>query len=62
MRKFASLFAMLMLFSVLAFAQTRTVTGVVRDNQGIPFLLPLLQKREPEMPFRLTLMAHIPLG
>jgi len=39
MRKFASLFAMLMLFSVLAFAQTRTVSGQVRDEKGeaIPF-------------------------
>ncbi|HYH16889.1 MAG TPA: SusC/RagA family TonB-linked outer membrane protein [Flavisolibacter sp.] len=36
MRKIASLFTMLMLFSVLAFAQTRTVTGVVRDDKGDP--------------------------
>jgi TonB-linked SusC/RagA family outer membrane protein len=36
MRKIASLLAMLMLFSVLAFAQTRTVTGTVRDAQGNP--------------------------
>ncbi len=39
MRKIASLLMMLILFSVLAFAQTRTVTGTVRDSQGnaIPF-------------------------
>ena len=39
MRKIASLFTMLMLCSVLAFAQTRTVSGVVRDDKGgpIPF-------------------------
>ncbi len=36
MRKIASLLTMLMLFSVLAFAQTRNVTGTVRDNQGNP--------------------------
>jgi len=36
MRKIASLLTMLMLFSVLAFAQTRTVTGTVRDAQGNP--------------------------
>jgi len=36
MRKIASLLAMLMLCSVLAFAQTRTVTGVVRDDKGDP--------------------------
>lgn len=36
MRKIASLLAMLMLFNVLAFAQTRTVTGQVRDDKGEP--------------------------
>ena len=36
MRKFTLLLAMLMLFSVLAISQTRTVTGTVRDNQGNP--------------------------
>src|SRR5690606_5658164 len=36
MRKFASFFAMLMLFSVFAFAQNRTVKGTVKDNNGIP--------------------------
>lgn len=34
MRKIASLLSMLMLLSVLAFAQTRTVTGQVRDARG----------------------------
>jgi TonB-linked SusC/RagA family outer membrane protein len=39
MRKIASLLSMLMLLSVLAFAQTRTVTGQVRDSrgEGVPF-------------------------
>jgi TonB-linked SusC/RagA family outer membrane protein len=36
MRKIASLLTMLMLFSVLAFAQTRAVTGQVKDAQGNP--------------------------
>jgi TonB-linked SusC/RagA family outer membrane protein len=36
MRKAASMLTMLMLFCVLAFAQTRTVTGTVRDAQGNP--------------------------
>ncbi|HYC38867.1 MAG TPA: SusC/RagA family TonB-linked outer membrane protein [Chitinophagaceae bacterium] len=36
MRKFASLFTMLMLLSALAFGQTRTVTGQVRDDKGDP--------------------------
>src|SRR5689334_16775863 len=39
MRRIVSLFSMLMLISVLALAQTRTVTGRVTDAQGkaIPF-------------------------
>ncbi len=39
MRKFASLLAVLMLFNALAFGQTRTVSGQVRDdkNEGVPF-------------------------
>lgn len=40
MRKFASLFAVLMLFSALAFGQqTQTVTGQVKDDKGevVPF-------------------------
>ena len=36
MRKFASLCAVLMLFNAFAFAQTRTVTGQVRDDKGEP--------------------------
>ncbi|WP_276500503.1 SusC/RagA family TonB-linked outer membrane protein [Terrimonas pollutisoli] len=36
MRKIASLIAMLMLFHALAFAQTRTVTGQVKDSKGDP--------------------------
>jgi TonB-linked SusC/RagA family outer membrane protein len=36
MRKAASLLMMLMLYCALAFAQTRTVTGTVRDAQGNP--------------------------
>lgn len=36
MRKIGSLVTMLLLCSVLAFAQTRTVTGTVRDAQGNP--------------------------
>jgi TonB-linked SusC/RagA family outer membrane protein len=36
MRKAASLLSVLMLFCVLALAQTRTVTGTVRDAQGNP--------------------------
>lgn len=34
MRKIASLFTMLMLFSVLAFSQNRTITGTVTDEKG----------------------------
>src|SRR5690606_15804217 len=39
MRKIASLFTVLMLFSALAFAQSRTVTGRVTDGSGaaVPF-------------------------
>ncbi|HVK97571.1 MAG TPA: SusC/RagA family TonB-linked outer membrane protein [Flavisolibacter sp.] len=36
MRKIVSLLSMLMLFCALALAQTRTVTGTVRDAQGNP--------------------------
>ena len=36
MRKIASLFTVLMLFSALAFAQTKTVKGTIRDLKGIP--------------------------
>lgn len=36
MRKIASMLTMLMLFSTLAFAQTRTVTGVVKNDKGDP--------------------------
>ncbi|MBI5856538.1 MAG: SusC/RagA family TonB-linked outer membrane protein [Sphingobacteriales bacterium] len=34
MRKIASLFTMLMLFSALAFGQNRTITGTVTDDKG----------------------------
>src|SRR5689334_5085856 len=34
MRKIASLFTMLMLFSALAFGQSRTITGTVTDEKG----------------------------
>lgn len=39
MRKFLTLFTALMLMCTLAFAQTRTITGTVRDDKGeaIPF-------------------------
>ncbi|MBD0278778.1 MAG: TonB-dependent receptor plug domain-containing protein, partial [Flavisolibacter sp.] len=36
MRKIASLLTMLMLLCILAFSQTRTVTGTVRDQNGNP--------------------------
>jgi TonB-dependent SusC/RagA subfamily outer membrane receptor len=36
MRKFATLFAMLMLFAGLAFGQNRTITGTVTDENGAP--------------------------
>ena len=36
MRKIGSLLTMLMLCGTLAFAQTRTVSGVVRDDKGDP--------------------------
>ncbi len=36
MKRMTSLLAMLLLFSALAFGQTRTVTGVVRDAKGDP--------------------------
>src|SRR6188768_3458489 len=35
MRKIASLFPMLILLCSFAFGQTRTITGVVRDDKGI---------------------------
>ncbi len=36
MRKIASLCAVLMLFNALVYAQTKTVTGQVRDSKGDP--------------------------
>jgi len=36
MRKIASLFTMLMLFSALAFGQNRVISGTVTDNSGTP--------------------------
>ena len=36
MRKIASLLSVLMLLCTLAFAQTRTITGTVRDANGDP--------------------------
>ncbi len=36
MRKFATLFAMLMLFTALAFGQNRVITGTVTDETGSP--------------------------
>ncbi|HWH64266.1 MAG TPA: carboxypeptidase-like regulatory domain-containing protein, partial [Ginsengibacter sp.] len=36
MRKFLMLFALLMLSGVLAFAQTHTVSGTVKDDAGSP--------------------------
>ena len=36
MRKLASLLSVLMLLCTLAFAQTRTVSGVVKDEKGDP--------------------------
>ena len=36
MRRFLSLFTVLMLCGVLAFAQNRVVTGIVKDNTGTP--------------------------
>ena len=36
MRKIASLFTMLMLFSALAFGQNRTISGTVNDETGAP--------------------------
>jgi TonB-linked SusC/RagA family outer membrane protein len=36
MRKFASLFSVLMLLCALAFGQTRKISGVVRDEKGDP--------------------------
>lgn len=36
MRKIAPLLAMLLLCSALAFAQTRTITGQVKDDKGSP--------------------------
>jgi hypothetical protein len=35
MRKFASLLVMLILFHVLALAQDRTITGIIRDEGGL---------------------------
>ena len=36
MRKIASLLSVLMLLCTLAFGQTRTVTGTVKDETGTP--------------------------
>jgi len=36
MRKIASLLAVLMLFNALAFAQTKTVSGQIKDSKGEP--------------------------
>src|SRR5215212_5849572 len=36
MRKFASLFTVLMLMTALAFGQTRKITGKVSDDKGNP--------------------------
>src|SRR5437763_16906632 len=36
MRKILSLISVLMLYCALAYAQTRTITGVVRDEKGDP--------------------------
>ena len=36
MRKIASLCAVLMLFSALVFAQTKTITGQIKDSKGDP--------------------------
>jgi TonB-linked SusC/RagA family outer membrane protein len=36
MRKFLSLFSVLVLFCALAFGQTKTITGRVTDQQGLP--------------------------
>src|SRR5437762_792050 len=36
MRKLASLLSVLMLLCTLALAQTRTITGVVKDEKGVP--------------------------
>lgn len=36
MRKIVSLFAVLMVFTTLAFAQTRTISGQIRDEKGEP--------------------------
>jgi TonB-linked SusC/RagA family outer membrane protein len=44
MRKFASLLTMLMLLSALAFGQTRTVTGQIRDDKGDPIPFATVQE------------------
>ncbi|MBL7742900.1 MAG: SusC/RagA family TonB-linked outer membrane protein [Chitinophagaceae bacterium] len=44
MRKTASLLTMLMLLCTLAFAQTRTVTGQVRDDKGDPIAFATIQE------------------
>ncbi len=36
MRKFLTLFAVLVLYTVLAYAQTKTVTGKITDELGDP--------------------------
>jgi len=36
MRKIACLCTMLMLFCSIAFAQSKTITGTVKDNTGVP--------------------------
>ena len=44
MRKLASLLSVLMLLCTLAFAQTRTVSGVVRDEKGDPVPFATIQE------------------
>src|SRR5215469_13704315 len=44
MRKLASLLSVLMLLCTLAFAQTRTVSGVVKDEKGDPIPFATIQE------------------
>jgi hypothetical protein len=49
MRKIASLLSVLMLLCTLAFAQTRTITGTVRDENGNSIPFATITETEPGM-------------
>ncbi len=57
MRKIASLLAVLLLFTALAFGQDRTITGTVIDETGPLYLEHLSKSKEQGQVWLLTIMA-----